>query len=213
MKFFKFTSLAFATAVIAGCASNVPLCGPGSNHPSCGAKTAPMAPAGESPAEQKARLDAFEQKLQAEIKVAEQSLASAVAAGKNLPPAQRAKNPMVKTTSAPLADSKTGRVFEFKVLDTASIDMPLAGKGKRGYVEAMDEIKELANQLADSRGSSAIIVDQAAEDIKARRVNTKSGVTQTQAGNAVAVEKTSSGKVPRGIERYTIKLGEVTVKP
>ena len=200
MRIFSLTGLGLATAILAGCATSTPECTPGSTHPSCVPKQAAV-PAGESPEQQ------------AQIALAEQSLAAAMNASKPLPASLRARNPQIKTTSAPLADSRSGRVYEFKVLDSASLEMPLAGKGKRGYVEAMDEIKDLANQLADARGAVTISVDQATADVKARRVNTKSGSTQTQAGNTVTVEKVSSGSVPRGVERYTIKPSEVTAKP
>ncbi len=211
MKIIKITAMAMAAAVVAGCAVNAPQCGPGSQDAGCAPTT--TAPAGESREQQEARLNAFEQKLNAEIQAAEQGLASAVAAGKSQPAAQRARNPLVKTTSAPIQDSKSPRIYEFRVLDTASIDMPLAGKGRPAYVQAMDEIKTLANQLADSRGSAVIIVDQSSADIRAKRVNTKVGVTQTAGGNPVTVEKVSTGAVARGIERYTIKPGEVATRP
>ena len=211
MQIIKITTMAMAAAVVAGCAVNAPQCGPGSQEAGCAPATA--APAGESREQQEARLNAFEQKLNAEIQGAEQGLASAVAAGKSQPAAQRARNPVVKTASAPIQDSKSSRIYEFRVLDTASIDMPLAGKGRPAYVQAMDEIKALANQLADSRGSALIIVDQSSADIRAKRVNTKVGVTQTVGGNPVTVEKVSTGAVARGIERYTIKPGEVAARP
>ena len=211
MKLLHYSALAFAAAIVAGCAVP-PQCGPGSTDPSCGGGRTAQ-PAGEGPAERDARIKAFEGKLSAETQMAEQSLASAVEASKTLPAPQRARNPVVKTMTAPIQDSKSARIYEFKVLESASIDMPLAGKGKAGYVAAMDEIKGLANQMADSRGSATIVVDQASADVRGKRVNTKVGMTQTANGNPVSVEKVSSGSVLRGMERYTVRPAEVAGKP
>ena len=211
MTLLRYSVLAFATALVAGCAVP-PKCGPESTDPACGAGRAPQ-PAGEIPAERDARIKAFENKLAAEIHTAEQSLASAVTASKSLPVPQRARNPVLKTSNAPIQDSKSARIYEFKVLESASIDMPLAGKGKAAYVAAMDAIKGLANQLADSRGAATIVVDQASADVRDKRVNTKVGVTQTPSGNPVSVEKVSSGSVLRGMERYTVRPGDVATRP
>jgi len=48
-----------------------------------------------------------------------------------------------------ITDSRSQQKRNMRTLDAMTLDMPLGGKGKDGYTQAMDEIKDLANTLAD----------------------------------------------------------------
>ncbi len=207
--------------ILAGCDTAPtarPSCTNNSTDPACvqeqNAKKAQLAEQeAQAAAESKARFDALQAQLNEETRDAETSIAAAVDATKTLPKVQRARNGAVLTTTASVTDSKTPRVAEMTMLDTVSIDMPVAGKNKRPYINAMNAFKELATRVADSRGAATILVEQSQSDVRSRKVNTSEGESQTKAGNTLSVQKTVSSTVPRGIERYTIKAGELTKRP
>ena len=139
-----------------------------------------------------------------EIQAARDAQERAVAATQALSPKQRATAGDVE-----IADSNSQQTRSMRTLDGVSIDLPLAGKGKSGYTQAMDEVKALANSLADNRGSASIVVQQNSADVRARRVNTASGRTQSPGGQPINVEKQVSSEVPVGVERYTVKAGAI----
>ena len=68
---------------------------------------------------------------------------------------------------------------------------------------------ELANRLADNRGSAAIVVHQAAADVQAQRVNAATGVSKTAKGSPVKVDKVEDAQLTAGTERYTIQAGPI----
>lgn len=160
-----------------------------------------------------ARFRALQQQMTDEVTDAENSLEAAVSATKGLPKSQRARNTSVQTATVAVTDSQSPRVEDITALDTASIELPIAGKKKAAYTNAMNAVKSLATRVADSRGGATILVEQNPLDVRARRVNASEGETQTKEGNTVTVEKSADKQIPRGIERYTIKAGELTQRP
>lgn len=144
-----------------------------------------------------------------EIQAARDAQERAVAATQALSPKQRATAGEVALVDVEIADSNSQQTRSMRTLDGVSIDLPLAGKGKSGYTQAMDEVKALANSLADNRGSASIVVQQNSADVRARRVNTASGSTQSPGGQPINVEKQVSSEVPVGVERYTVKAGAI----
>lgn len=159
------------------------------------------------------RFDKLQTVLDQEAQHARQAQERAVAAMQKLPTNQRAVAGPVRMLNVNIADSQNqNRTRTMSTLDSVTVDMPLAAKGRAEYTQAMDELKNLANKLADNRGASTISVEQADADIKARRVNTASGITKSPNGNPVNVLKNGSSNLPAGVERYTIKAGEIRGK-
>lgn len=221
---FKLACIAFSVAVLAGCANGPsaqgPCADPASTDPSC-ARSNPSQKGGanqaaaeaKAEAESVARFEALQQQLNEETSSAETSIAGAVDATKTLPKAQRARNSAVQTKTAEVTDSETPRTSEMTMLDTVTIELPLAGKSKRGYTNAMNAVKALAGRIADSRGSATIQVEQATADVRARKVNISEGESKTKDGNTLIVKKVSTTEVPRGVERYTIQAGDLQKRP
>ncbi|MPN52005.1 hypothetical protein SDC9_199657 [bioreactor metagenome] len=77
----------------------------------------------------------------------------------------------------------------------------------------MNAVKALATRIADNRGGATILVEQASADVRGRKVNTSEGESRTKEGNPLTVQKAVSTEVPRGVERYTIKAGELKKRP
>ncbi|RGE41188.1 hypothetical protein DZC30_19095 [Comamonas testosteroni] len=186
-----------------------------SADPRCGAPittgggAAPATPTTGGQNERFARLQAA---LDQEAQQATALQAQAVQAMQRLPARQRAVAGPVHTRPVPITDGQSGVTSQLQSFSSLSVDMPLAAKGRNEYSRAMDALKELANELADNRGSSTILVEQSEADVSAGRVNTSSGTTQTKNGKPVTVRKKVDSSLPAGMERYTIEAGEIRGK-
>jgi len=165
--------------------------------------------AGGSQAERFARLQAA---LNQETQQARQSQGRAVQAMRGLPAGQRALAGPVRTAQVRITDGQSGGARSMTVFSSLSVEMPLAAKGRAEYTQAMDALKGLANNLADNRGSSSIVVEQSDADVRAERVNTSTGTTYSQGGKPVTVIKKVDPALPAGQERYTIEAGEIRGK-
>ncbi|KGG85485.1 hypothetical protein [Comamonas thiooxydans] len=219
MKKLKLTVLACAATLLGGCASLQdastslscmlsrvtnsadPSCGPGGGTP------ATAVSGGQN--ERFARLQAA---LDQETQHAQSMQAQAVQAMQKLPAKQRAVAGPVQTRTVSIADGQSGQAHQMRSFSALTVEMPLAAKGRREYTQAMNVLKELANELADNRGSSSIVVDQSDEDVRAGRVNTATGTTQSKGGKPVTVIKKIDTGLPAGVERYTIEAGEIRGK-
>ena len=147
--------------------------------------------------------------LDEETQQARQAQARAVEAMQSLPATQRARAGAVEVRDTPITDRQSGEVRQVRAIDAISVEMPLAAKGRAPYKQAMDALKTLANEFADNRGAAQIVVHQSPADVKARRVNTASGVTHSHGGKPVTVHKRVDEALPAGVERYTIRAGEI----
>ena len=217
MKIAKLTLIACAATILSGCAtleeastslscmlSRVT----SAADPSCGS-SAPATTMSGGHSERFSRLQAA---LNQETQHAQSIQAQAVQAMQSLPVKQRAVAGPVLTQPVPIADAQSGQTLQMRAFSSVSVEMPLAAKGRKEYTRAMDLLKELANELADNRGSSSIVVDQADADVKAGRVNTATGTTQSKGGKPVSVIKRIDAGVPSGVERYTIEAGAIRGK-
>ena len=155
------------------------------------------------------RFEQLQTVFEQEIQGARSAQERAVQATQGLSPKLRATAGDVQLLNVEITDSSTQQKRSMRTLDSITIDMPLGGKGRDAYTRAMDEIKGLANTLADNRGSASIVVQQAAADVKARRVNTASGETKSPGGQPIKVEKQVATALPAGVERYTVKAGPI----
>ncbi len=216
MRSLKLTVIACAAVLASGCAtleeasiglscmlSQVT----NSADPNC-AKQAGAAPATSTGA-QADRFGRLQTALNQETQQAQSAQARAIEAMRNLPVNLRGVAGPVRTKPIEITDSQSHSTRRLISFSSVSVDMPLAAKGRPEYTRAMDTLKELANQLADNRGSSAIVVTQSEADVKAGRVNTQTGTSQTSHGKPVSVQKQSDASLPAGIERYTIQAGEI----
>ena len=217
MKIAKLTLIACAATILSGCAtleeastslscmlSRVT----SAADSSCGPAAAATAMSGGH-SERFSRLQAA---LNQETQQAQSIQAQAVQAMQSLPVKQRAVAGPVLTQPVSIDDAQSGQTLQVRAFSSVSVEMPLAAKGRKEYTRAMDLLKELANVLADNRGSSSIVVDQADADVKAGRVNTATGTTQSKGGKPVSVIKRIDAGVPSGVERYTIEAGAIRGK-
>ena len=217
MKIAKLTLIACAATILSGCAtleeastslscmlSRVT----SAADPSCGS-SAPATTMSGGHSERFSRLQAA---LNQETQQAQSIQAQAVQAMQSLPIKQRAVAGPVLTQPVSIADAQSGQTLQVRAFSSVSVEMPLAAKGRKEYTRAMDLLKELANELADNRGAASIVVDQADADVKAGRVNTATGTTQSKGGKPVSVIKRIDAGVPSGVERYTIEAGAIRGK-
>ena len=217
MKIAKLTLVACAATILSGCAtleeastslscmlSRVT----SAADPSCGS-SAPATTMSGGHSERFSRLQAA---LNQETQQAQSIQAQAVQAMQSLPVKQRAVAGPVLTQPVSIDDAQSGQTLQVRAFSSVSVEMPLAAKGRKEYTRAMDLLKELANELADNRGSSSIVVDQADADVKAGRVNTATGTTQSKGGKPVSVIKRIDAGVRSGVERYTIEAGAIRGK-
>lgn len=217
MKIAKLTLIACAATILSGCAtleeastslscmlSRVT----SAADPSCGS-SAPATTMSGGHSERFSRLQAA---LNQETQQAQSIQAQAVQAMQSLPVKQRAVAGPVLTQPVSIDDAQSGQTLQVRAFSSVSVEMPLAAKGRKEYTRAMGLLKELANELADNRGSSSIVVDQADADVKAGRVNTATGTTQSKGGKPVSVIKRIDAGVPSGVERYTIEAGAIRGK-
>ena len=183
--------------------------------PRCGAPITTggtKAPVESGPAGQSERFSRLQAALDQETAQATELQSQAVQAMQKLPVRQRSVAGALRTRPVPITDGQSGVTSQLQAFASLSVDMPLAAKGRSEYTRAMDALKELANELADNRGSSTILVEQSEADVSAGRVNTSSGTTQTKHGKPVTVRKSVNSTLPAGVERYTIEAGEIRGK-
>ena len=221
MKIAKLTLIACAATILSGCATleeastslscmlsrvtNVA-------DPSCSTGGGSSAPATTMSGGHSERFSRLQAALNQETQHAQSIQAQAVQAMQSLPVKQRAVAGPVLTQPVPIADAQSGQTLQMRAFSSVSVEMPLAAKGRKEYTRAMDLLKELANELADNRGAASIVVDQADADVKAGRVNTATGTTQSKGGKPVSVIKRIDAGVPSGVERYTIEAGAIRGK-
>lgn len=200
MKYFKLSALV-AAAAIAGCAAPGPEQKQQAATPvDCSVSQQP----GCRPAAPVNPFEAFSTKMGAEIDAAEGMRQRAVNAMAGLPPKQRINKSETRTKMQEF-EAPSGEVQSVKVLDAVAIDLPLAPKSRDEHKEAMVAIKDIATLLADESGSATINVTVSPTDLRAKRVNLKSGTADTEAGHPVAVKKAADKSVPVGIERFVIQ--------
>ncbi|MDR3064381.1 MAG: hypothetical protein LBV05_02585 [Comamonas sp.] len=218
MKKLQLTVLACAATLLGGCASLQEASSSlscmlsrvtNSADPGCGPGGGPATAVSGSQNERFARLQAA---LDQETQQAQSMQAQAVQAMQKLPAKQRAVAGPVQTRTVSIADGQSGQAHQMRSFSALTVEMPLAAKGRKEYTQAMNVLKELANELADNRGSSSIVVDQSDEDVRAGRVNTATGTTQSKGGKPVTVIKKIDTGLPAGVERYTIEAGEIRGK-
>ncbi|QXZ10884.1 hypothetical protein KUF54_06710 [Comamonas sp. Y33R10-2] len=221
MKIAKLTLIACAAMIVSGCAtfeeassslscmlSRVTNAG----DPKCATGGGSSAPATAISGGHDERFSRLQAALNQETQRAQGIQTQAVQAMQTLPVKQRAVAGAVLTQSVSIADAQSGKTLQMRAFSSLSVEMPLAAKGRKEYTAAMDLLKELANELADNRGSSSIVVDQSDADVKAGRVNTATGTTQSKGGKPVTVIKRIDAGVPSGVERYTIEAGAIRGK-
>lgn len=219
MKNLQLTLVACATVLLSGCATLQDASSSlscmlsrvtNSADPSCAAGSpAPATAVSGGQAERFTRLQAA---LDQETQQAQSLQAQAIQAMQKLPPKQRSVAGPVQTKTVTIADGQSGQSHQMRAFSAVTVEMPLAAKGRKEYTQAMNLLKELANELADNRGASSIVVTQSDEDVKAGRVNTATGTTQSKSGKPVTVIKKVDSMLPVGIERYTIEAGEIRGK-
>lgn len=221
MKIAKLTLIACAATILSGCAtldeaSTSLSCMlarvTNAADPNCGMGGGSSAPATTMSGGHNERFSRLQAALNQETQQAQGIQAQAVQAMQSLPVKQRAVAGPVLTQPVPIADGQSGKTLQMRAFSSLSVEMPLAAKGRKEYTRAMDLLKELANELADNRGASSIVVDQADGDVKAGRVNTATGTTQSKSGKPVSVIKRIDAGLPNGMERYTIEAGAIRGK-
>ena len=221
MKIAKLTLIACAATILSGCAtldeaSTSLSCMlarvTNAADPNCGTGGGSSAPATTMSGGHNERFSRLQAALNQETQQAQGIQAQVVQAMQSLPVKQRAVAGPVLTQPVPIADGQSGKTLQMRAFSSLSVEMPLAAKGRKEYTRAMDLLKELANELADNRGASSIVVDQADGDVKAGRVNTATGTTQSKGGKPVSVIKRIDAGLPNGMERYTIEAGAIRGK-
>lgn len=150
-------------------------------------------------------LVAWEQKMKGEIAEAEALRARAVDAMSALPVKQRITGSQSNTTEQVFSTSQSPFTRSMPVLDSVSLDLPWAAKARQEHKDAMMAVKDIATMMADNRGGATIYVTVSPRDLRAKKVNLKSGTAPTEAGNPVEVKKSADKNVPAGIEHFVIQ--------
>ena len=200
----KISSL-LSALVLAGCATapqeNVDAAAPGKVQVECGVNSPP----GCRPPPVPAVFVKWEDKVQTETTTADVLRQRAVDAMANLPAKQRIEASETLTTEQVFKSGSTNATRNVKVLDSVSLDLPWAVKSRQEHKDAMNAIKDIATLIADNRGGATIYVTVSPRDLRAKKVNLKSGTAPTEAGNPVEVKKSADKDVPPGIEHFVIQ--------
>ncbi|MDE2434370.1 MAG: hypothetical protein KGN37_16155 [Burkholderiales bacterium] len=151
----------------------------------------------------------FEKAREEEIAEAERARTEAIQAMATLPPSKRASAGTVKTVLVTATDKKTNETKKYQAFDSVSVDLPLSAKGTPEYDQAMSKLKTLAERVADERGSAQIQMAMTPADVKQYRLSLTGGTVKTQKGSPITVSKFSAGDVPAGVERVTVKAGQL----
>ena len=144
-------------------------------------------------------------KIEAETVMAEELRQRAVDAMSQLPVNQQISRSETVTTDQAFQSAQAAGTRNMKVLDSVSIDLPWAAKSKQEHKDAMTAIKDIATLMADNRGSATIYVTVSPRDLRAKKVNLRSGSAPTEAGNPVEVKKTADKNVAPGVEHFVIQ--------
>lgn len=147
----------------------------------------------------------WEQKMQAETASADELRQRAVDAMATLPVKQRIGASETVTTEQVFKSNQANGTRNIKVLDSVVLDLPWTAKATQEHKNAMTAIKDIATLMADNRGGATIYVTVSPRDLRAKKVNLKSGTAPTEAGNPVEVKKSADKNVPAGIEHFVIQ--------
>ena len=147
----------------------------------------------------------WDRKVQGEIATANELRQRAVDAMATLPAKQRIGHSETTTTEQAFRFKRGNFTRNIKVLDTVVLDLPWAAKSTQEHKDAMTAVKDIATLMADNRGGATIYVTVSPRDLRAKKVNLKSGSAPTEAGNPVEVKKSADKDVPPGIEHFVIQ--------
>lgn len=151
----------------------------------------------------------FERARQQEIADAERARQEVIDATATLPPQQRARAGALNTVEVQAKDKSDGSTKTVKAFESVSVDIPISTKGTPEYSAAMGKLKTLAERVADERGSAEILVAVTPTDARLGKLNMAGGKAASPKGNPIIVTKLTDTKVPRGMERITVKAGRL----
>lgn len=153
----------------------------------------------------------FEKARQSEIAAAEQARKDAQAALASLPPTQaKAVNiGEIKTVEVTATDKATKQTKKYTAFDSVTVDLPTSAKGTAEYDAAMGKLKTLAERVADERGASEIIVGVNGTDARTQKVALESNSVKTKNGGVVTVTKRVDPSIAPGMQRMTVKAGNL----
>lgn len=156
----------------------------------------------------------FEKARRQEIAAAEQAQKDAVTALQALPPSQSrtVKAGEVKTVEVVATDKKTGEKKKYTTFSSVSVDIPLSAKGTPEFSAAMGKLKMLAEGVANERGASEIVIAMAPQDVKQQKVALEKNTVKTEGGGSVTVTKVADASVAKGMERVTVKAGNLNTE-
>lgn len=150
----------------------------------------------------------FEKARQEEIAAAEQ-VKREIAASFASRPGQRVRIGEVKTVEVTATEKNSREVKKYQSFDSFTVELPLSTQESPEHAQAMSKLRALANRVADERGSAEVTVALSPADAKAGKTAASSGRAQTAKGNTVTVSKVADASVPRGVERVTVKAGQL----
>jgi hypothetical protein len=154
-------------------------------------------------------LAGYEKARQEEIAAAEKAKSEALAALATLPPTQRTPSATIQTVDVTVTDSKTNEQRKYKAFDSVTIDIPLSAKGTPELDSAMSKLKTLATRVADERGSSAIVIAMTPGDVKATKTELTNASFKTPNQHDIFFFKIADDNVPKGVERITVRAGQL----
>lgn len=149
----------------------------------------------------------FERARQQEIAAATQAQQQAVAALQQSPAGRSVRAGEVKTVEVTATDKTTKQASKYQAFDSVSVEIPLSAKGTPEYDQAIGKLKALAEKVADERGSSTIEIAMKPADMRARKVVQETATVNTAQGHPITVSKTADSSLPKGVERFTVRAG------
>lgn len=154
-------------------------------------------------------LAGFEKARQEEIAAAEKARQEAEQIFASLPANQQPKVGAVKTTEVTATDKKTNETKKYQAFESVTLDIPVSTRGTPEYETAISKLKALATRVADERGSSEIELAYSQTDMKALKIKQEKASVTTEKGGVITVTKTGKADVPKGIERFTVRAGQI----
>lgn len=156
----------------------------------------------------------FEKARSEEMAAAQQAQLEASQALATLPKAQASKvrvGPVV-TEKVTFVDKKTKETKKYDAFKQVSVDLPISAKGTPEYDAAMGKLKTLAQRVADERGSAVIEVVSSPSDAAVQKVKKESDSIKTQKGATITVNKFTTAGIPAGMQRITVRAGELKME-
>ena len=154
----------------------------------------------------------FEQSRKSEADLAEQTRQDLIAMLSKLKNQHQTVIEPVNYIGIAVTDGKSQQSRQFRVVDSLEASLPLTLRKQAAYDQTVAGARELAEKLADERGTAEIRFSYNPADVRAQKISLAGGVSRTPKNNSVSITNTADAKIQRGVVHLIVIGGPVSTR-